>query len=164
MLSIHISSAHNPLSSLLGMLCACCSENEAFGKAPSTTNAVELHNRVSKGTSPDILSVAMMTTYKVDMSAALEHLASSQGIPTSYDELTPAARAKRSKTANKARSRKRAGNTDSDGPPDKHRDFKKGMLAQTQARYNVVMCTVNVLLFMYFAHYGIFLINMYGVF
>ena len=60
------------------------------------------------------------------MAAALEQLASFQGIPTSYDDLTPAAWAKRTKTSNKARSCKRAGTDDTDGPPDKHRDFKKG--------------------------------------
>ena len=134
------------------MLCACWSENKALRKAPSTTNAVESHNRVSKGTSPNILSVAMMTTYRVDMSAALEHLPSSQGIPTSY-ELTPTTRAKCFKTDNKARSRKRAGNTNRDGPPDKHHDFKKDMLAHIQARCALCTC----FLFMYFAQYGILL-------
>jgi len=66
--------------------------------------------------------------YKLDMAAALEHLAKTHGIPTSYVELTPDARAKRTHTANAA-SRKRARQEmeETDGPPDKHRDFKKGM-------------------------------------
>ena len=49
--------------------------NHAFDDIPSDTNAVESHNRVSKGSAPDVLKVALMTTYKVDMAAALEHLA-----------------------------------------------------------------------------------------
>ena len=109
-----------------GMLCGCYSTNEVFDTVPNSTNAVESHNRASKGSSPNILKVALMSTYKVDMAAALEHLANSQGISTSYDNLHPAARAKRTKVANKARSRKRAGADDTDGPPDKCRDFKKG--------------------------------------
>ena len=36
-----------------------------------------------------------MATYKVYLAAALEHLAKSQGIPTSYDDLNPAAGARR---------------------------------------------------------------------
>lgn len=77
---------------------------------PNSTDAVESHNRASKGSSPDILRVALMSTYKVDMAAALKNLANSQGISTCYDSLHPAARAKRTKVANKARSRKAAWN------------------------------------------------------
>lgn len=64
------------------MLSSCFSTNSAFETIPDDTNAVESHNRVSKGTTPDILKVAMLTTYKVDMSAALEHLAQIKNIPT----------------------------------------------------------------------------------
>ncbi len=41
------------------MLAACCSgmESEVFDSLPNTTNAVESHNRCSKGASPDILKV-----------------------------------------------------------------------------------------------------------
>ena len=42
----------------------------------------------------------------------------------------------------KARNHKRAGNTDSDGPPDKHRDFKKDMLAHIQARCALCTCSI----------------------
>lgn len=76
-----------------------------------------------------------MSTYKVDMAAALEHLANSQGISTSYDNLHPAARAKRTKVTNKVRSQKRAGADDTDGPPDKCRDFKKGKCTCCYAAY-----------------------------
>ena len=96
---------------------------------------MESHNRPSKASSPDILKVALMSTYKVDMAATLEHLANSQGISTSYDNLHPAARAKRTKVTNKARSRKRAGADDTDGPPDKCRDFKKGKCTCCYAAY-----------------------------
>lgn len=111
------------------MLCACYSDNKAFQLLPETTNAVESHNRASKRKSADILKVALMSTYKRDMAAALEHLARTHGIPTSYVDLTPDARAKRTHTANAARSRKRARQEmeETDGPPDNHRDFKKGM-------------------------------------
>lgn len=56
--------------------------------------AAESHNRCSKGSSPDILKVVLMATYKIDMAAALEHLAKRQGI-TSYEDLSPASRATR---------------------------------------------------------------------
>ena len=109
------------------MLCSCLSSNAVFDALPDTTNAVESHNRASKGHNPDILKVALMNTYKIDMKASLEHLARSKGISTSYEDLSPAARAKRSGVANKARSRRRAREDDGDGPPDKRRDLGKGM-------------------------------------
>lgn len=87
------------------MLCACYSDNKAFQLLPETTNAVESHSRASKRKSADILKVALMS---LDMAATLEHLARTHGIPTSYVDLTPDARAKRTHTANAARSRKRA--------------------------------------------------------
>ena len=126
------------------MLCACYSDNEAFESLPDTTNVVESHNRASKGKSPDTLKVAMMATYKLDMSAALEHLARTQGIPTSYTDFTPDARAKRAKQANLARSLKRARNQkeETDGPPDKHRDFKKGMQVNFAHGYSSFELTV----------------------
>ena len=79
-----------------------------------------------------------MATYKVDMVATLEHIASERGVPTSYDDLTPEARGKRSTTANRARSRKRAlGHDDAEGPPDKHHDFKKG-----NAHYIIILVSL----------------------
>ena len=46
-----------------------------------------------------------MSTYKLDMAPALEHLARNHGIPTTYVDLTHDARAKRIRIANAARSR-----------------------------------------------------------
>ena len=68
------------------MLCSAVSTNTAFDEIPDITNAVESHNRCSKGSSPDILKVALMATYKIDMAAALEHLAKRRGITTSYED------------------------------------------------------------------------------
>ena len=70
-----------------------------------------------------------MATYKIDMAAALEHLAKRRGITTSYEDLSPASRATHTKLANQARSRKRAASDDPEGPPDKHQDFIKGVVA-----------------------------------
>ena len=110
-----------------GMLCACYSDNKAFQLLPETTNAVESHNCASKRKSADILKVALMSTYKLDMAPALEHLARNHGIPTTYVDLTHDARAKRVRTANAARSRKRAREEEErDGRPDKYKDSKKG--------------------------------------
>ena len=69
-----------------------------------------------------------MSTYKLHMAPALEHLARTSGIPTTYVDLTQGARAKRVCTANAARSRKqvRQEMEETDGPLDKHKDFKKG--------------------------------------
>ena len=110
------------------MLCSAASTSTVFDKIPNITNAVESHNRCSKGSSPDILNVALMSTYKIDMAAALEHLAKSKGIATGYEDLSLASRATRTKVSNKARYRKRAASDDAEGPPDKHQDFKKGLL------------------------------------
>lgn len=110
------------------MLCSVASTNTAFDKIPNTTNAVESHNRCSKGSSPDILKVALMATYKIDMAAALEHLAKRRGITTSYEDLSPASRATCMMVANKARSRKRIASDDAEGSPDKHQDSTKGFL------------------------------------
>ena len=109
----------------LDMLCSTVFTSKVFNTLPQTTNAIESHNRCSKGTSPDILKVAMMSTYKVDMAAALEHLAASKGVVTSYENLSPAARVHHSKMSNNARNQKRTAEGDAEGPPDKHQHFKK---------------------------------------
>ena len=62
---------------------------EHFQKLPSTTNAVESHNRLSKIGKPEILRVAMLTTYKVDMAMALEHMAAKEGIFTALELIYP---------------------------------------------------------------------------
>ena len=94
-----------------------------------TTNAVESHNRLSKSTTVDPLDVAMLSTYKTDMVAALRHLASLRGLKTTYEDLSEAERLKRSTRANKTR-RKRRGEDDGDGPPDKKKNFDKGRYLQ----------------------------------
>lgn len=103
--------------------------SDAFATVPDSTNAVESNNRYSKGSKPDILKVALMSTYKVDMVAALEHLAASQGIQTAYEDLNLEARAKRSEAANKRWERKRARNflEEDDGPADKKKHLLKGI-------------------------------------
>ena len=55
------------------------------------------------------------------MSNALEFIAREKGLSTSYDNLTK-------QNSNKtSRAKKRAYEEESDGPPDKHRDFDKGI-------------------------------------
>lgn len=46
----------------------------------SSINAVESHNRLPKKQQPDILKVAMLTTYKVYMASTLEHIARLEGV------------------------------------------------------------------------------------
>ena len=100
--------------------------SSTFLKLPNSTNAVESHNRLSKGTSQDVLSVAMMTTYKLDMSAALQHLAVTKGLPVAYEKQTPEARSIRANAQNKARVKRRFNAVDdAQGPPDKRRNFGK---------------------------------------
>ena len=100
--------------------------SSTFFKLPNSTNAVELHNRLSKGATQDVLSVAMMTTYKLDMSAALQHLAVTKGLPVAYEKQTPEARSIRANAQNRARMKRRFHVIDdAQGPPDKKSDFGK---------------------------------------
>ena len=63
----------------------------------------------------------MFTTYKIDMSVTLEHMAKSAGIPTSYEDTNEEAKSRNGKK------RKRTHSYDSDeGPPDKMKDFSSG--------------------------------------
>ena len=55
-------------------------------RLPNSTNAVESHNRLCKGATPDVLNVAMMSTYKLDMAAALQHLVVTDGISVAYEQ------------------------------------------------------------------------------
>ena len=105
----------------LGMLCKACSSMspEEFASLPRSTNAVESHNRLSKGTTVDPLDVAM-----TDM---VRHLASLRGLKTTYEDLSEAERLKRSTRANKSRRKRRRGEDDGDGPPDKKKNFDKGI-------------------------------------
>ena len=114
------------LSFALEMLCAACAVMtvEQFNKLPTSTNAVEAYNRLSKGPSQDSLEVAMMATYKADMAAALRHIAHTKGITVSYESLSPTSRKKRTQTANKGRAKRRAREDDGEGPPDKRRHLE----------------------------------------
>ena len=93
---------------------------EQFRKLPTTTNAVESHNRLSKTEYPEILRVAMLSTYKIDMSVALEHMAKSKGMATSYEDTNAEAK--------KRRKRKIKSDEDGndEGPPDKKKHFESG--------------------------------------
>ena len=98
--------------------------NEQFKTLPNSTNAVESHNRLSKTPKPEILSAAMLTTYKVDMAAALEHMARLEGLSTSYEERSDATRIKKNKAVQKSRSKRKLQTNDDDGPSDKSRHFQ----------------------------------------
>ena len=60
--------------------------SEQFNSLPTSTNAVESYNQLSKVNKPEILCVALLTTYKIDMASALEHMARSDGLSTDYSE------------------------------------------------------------------------------
>ena len=100
------------------MLCAACAVMtvEQFNKLPTSTNAVEAYNRLSKGPSQDSLEI------ETDMAAALRHIAHTT---VSYESLSPTSRKKRTQTANKARAKQRAREEDDgEGPPDKRRHLE----------------------------------------
>lgn len=90
---------------------------ENFNKLPTSTNAVESHNRLSKANKPEIIRVAMLTTYKVDMSVTLEHMANCEGMRTSYEDTNEEAN-------RRGKKRKRKLESTSEGPPDKNSDFQ----------------------------------------
>ena len=117
-------------------LCAKSSVLESyakFNKLPNTTNAVESHNHCSKGSSPDILKVALMAInvriryVRCTGTSTHGHIAKRRGT-TSYEDLSQASRVAHTKVANKTRSRKRTASDDAEGPPDKHQYFKKGYI------------------------------------
>ena len=99
--------------------------DEQFQNIPNSTNTVESHNRLSKLSKPEILCTAMLTTYKVDMAAALEHMARLEGLPTSYEDTTDDACAKKNKAVQRSCSKRtlQLGDND-DGPPDKNKHFQ----------------------------------------
>ena len=98
-----------------------------FSALPSSTNAVESLHRGAKGKHADVLKVALMSTYKVEMASTLEYIAATKNIPTSYEKLTPSVRNQRAKVAERARVKRMREDDDMDGPPDKRRHF--GMLS-----------------------------------
>lgn len=71
------------------MLSAChaAMDKDIFDHLPSFTNVVKSHNRLSKGSNPDVLGVTLMSTYKIDMSNALEYVARGKGVSTCYEDL-----------------------------------------------------------------------------
>ena len=93
----------------------------------------------------------MLTTYKVDMAMALEHMARSQGMLTSYDDTSEEARVKRAKTAVKTHTKRRLEEEEEDdGPPDKHQHFQKEnkvgyvALRYYSLEYGVVYSIANI--------------------
>ena len=116
----------NCLTEMLSATCADMSET-TFQQIPNSTNAVESYNRLCKGSSPDPLEVAMMTTYKLDMAAAMQHLAVLSGMTVTYERQTPEARSVRSSAQGKARNKRRFAKVvdDAQGPPDKISNFSK---------------------------------------
>ena len=101
-------------------------KSSTFLKLPNSTNAVESYNRLSKRALPDTLGVAMMTTYQLDMAAALQHLAVTKGMSVAYEQQTPEARNSRASAQKRARAKRRCNEIDdAQGPPDKKCDFGK---------------------------------------
>ena len=100
-------------------------DEDRFEFLPDSTNAVEAYNRLSKtGKVPRPLSIALMSLYKKDMVAVLQHLAEREGMATTYEDRTPAARKKRAAKANAARKKRRCQeDEDAQGPPDRNSDF-----------------------------------------
>ena len=96
-----------------------------FSALLSSTNAVESLTKGAKGKHADVLKVALISTYKVDMASTLEYTAATKNIPTCYEKLTPSVRNQRAKVAERANVKRM--NDDVDGPPDKCRHF--GMLS-----------------------------------
>ena len=102
-------------------------ETSTFHKLPTSTNAVESFNLCSKEEKPNVLKVAMMHTYKLDMAAALEGMALQKKISTAYDDMSPVGRSKRAKAHSRAQAKRYRGTDDKDDcPPDKKGDLRKG--------------------------------------
>ena len=85
----------------------------------------------------------MLTTYKIDMAAALEHMARLEGLPTSYEDRNDAIRIKNiavQKSQSKRSKRKR-----NNGPPDKNKDFQLSMLiiSNMPSLHHVYVCLTN---------------------
>ena len=110
------------------MLSPCFSnmKPEKFKSLPSSTNAVESHNRFCKGDHPETLKLAMLSTYKEDMAKTLEVMARQQGLSTTYERLSPTATGHRSKQQSAARRKRRRiiDEDDADGPPDTKKKFQ----------------------------------------
>ena len=62
-----------------------------------------------------------MTTYKLDMAAALQHLAVTMGMPVTFEQQTLKAHRIRAIAQSSARAKRRW--NEAEGPPDKKSDF-----------------------------------------
>ena len=116
-------------------------DKDRFEFLPESTNAVEAYNRLSKtGKVPRPLSVVLISLYKKDMVAILQYLAETEGMATTYDDRTPAARKKRAVKANAAR-RKRRCHVEDDalGPPDRNSDFHPSKKRKTTKKVSKVV-------------------------
>lgn len=100
---------------------------EEFKRLPTSTNAVESHNRLSKIDKPEILCVALLTTYKIDMASALEHMARTEGLSTDYTERNDEYQKKNSRAVQKCRAKRKLQAEDDEGPPDKQKHFQQGI-------------------------------------
>ena len=69
---------------------------------------------------PEILKVAMLTTYKIDMSMTLEHMANREGMATNYGDSTK-----------RKRRKLEIDESDKEGPPDKRKHFEPGVNIST---------------------------------
>ena len=105
-------------------------DRQQFEELPSSTNAVESHNRFGRSTHRQPLKSAMMATYKEDMAKCLEIMARRRGLATNYDDLSLSARSKRSAQQSHARQKRfrNSENDDPEGPPDTKRSFNPGTL------------------------------------
>ena len=81
---------------------------DTFSKMPTSTNAVEAYQRVSKSGRTEPLNVAMLGTYKYDMAATLEHVAQQKGFSTSYEDMSVDAQRQRAQKQNLACRKRRA--------------------------------------------------------
>ena len=109
-----------------GMSSSCYNamDPKQFKELPSSTNAVESYNRLSKFTHRQPLKQAMMIIYKEDMANSLEIMAVRKGLSVTYDNLSNDGRMKRSSQQNLARQKRyHKENDDPDGPPDTKRKF-----------------------------------------
>ena len=88
---------------------------EEFKRLPTSTNAVESHNRLSKIDKPEILCVALLTTYKIDMASALEHTARTEGLSTDYTERNDEYQ-KNSRAVQKCRAKRKLQAENDEGP------------------------------------------------
>ena len=94
-------------------------ETCTFRRLPNLTNAVESYNQLCKGATPDVLNVA-----KFDMTAAIQHLAVTNGMSVAYEQQTPEARRATVVPKTVSESKRRWNEADdAQGPPDRRSDY-----------------------------------------